>query len=160
MFGAIAAAFAGGFIDALAGFGGAFAKHTAKVRLDQYAFAWDIIKSSPLLGADLQTYMRMGASIEGVHNMWLRLAAHGGLFSVLVMILLLARIFFDIRRSASVPEKYEESMIATAYFAAMMLAVMFYVGMGEMFWALLGVATSISCIPPFPGKKAPAVISS
>ena len=92
--------------------------------------------------------------------MWLRLAAHGGLFSVLVMILLLARIFFDIRRSASVPEKYEESMIATAYFAAMMLAVMFYVGMGEMFWALLGVATSISCIPPFPGKKAPAVISS
>jgi|GEM_PF-3713581 len=141
--------FISNFIDTLSSFGGTNAKNTAGARLEQYAAAWEIMKTSPLMGADIETYMRLGPLIEGIHNVWLRLIAQGGLLAMLMMAALLWFCFKGIRSASRIPEKTPETMIATGYFAALMVSVMFYTGMGEMFWALLGVATSISCIPPF-----------
>ncbi len=149
--------FISNFVDALSSMGGANAKNTAGARLEQYAVAWEIMKSSPLLGADAETYARMGLFIEGIHNVWLRLIAHGGLFAMLMMAILLWHCFKGIRAASHIQDKSAEAMVSTGYFAALMVSVMFYTGMGELFWALLGIATSISCVPPFTNRATEAM---
>lgn len=153
----VIAVFASDIVNALSGLGGQYAQNTAMARLDQYALAWKIISASPLLGADLTTYQQLGTFIEGIHNMWLRLTAHGGLLSVLVMAVLLVRVFYGVRDASRVPEKATYAKVATGYLAALVVAVEFYVGMGEMFWVLLGIVASLSCIPPFHSSPAAAV---
>lgn len=145
----LAGFFANDLINLLSGIGGDHARITANARLEQYTMAWNVISTSPLLGADAATYRYMAPYIEGIHNIWLRLAAHGGLLVVIMMLLLLAKVYFGIHRSALVPSKSECAVVAKGYFAALLVATMLYVGMGEMFWALLGVVTSLSCIGPF-----------
>jgi len=140
--------FAIDLIRALSGVGGDYAANTANARLEQYGIAWDIISSSPVLGANLSTYQRMGTFIEGIHNIWLRLAAHGGILSVLILATLLAKIFLDIRRASHIDVKAKDALVATGYFSALVVATMFYVGMEEMFWALLGIVTALTCIGP------------
>lgn len=152
--------FAADIIGGLSGLGGEYARNTAEARLKQYAIAWEIISASPLFGADLDVYQKFGPYIEGIHNVWLRLAAHGGLLSVLVLLLLLGRIYYDTRKAARISVKAEHAKIVIGYLAALLVAVEFYVGMGEMFWALLGIAASLSCIEPFRSPSADRVATA
>lgn len=146
--GGTVAFFAMDIIGMLAGVGGDFARNTANARLEQYRVAWEIVSVSPIFGADTATYLRMGEFIEGIHNIWLRLAAHGGLLAVLVMLLLLTKVYLGFRQAARVAAKSEETLVVTGYFTALLVSTLFYVGMGEMFWALLGVAVALSCVEP------------
>lgn len=135
--------FSSEIIGFLSGIGGGLASNTAHTRLAQYAFALKMIDSQPLLGADLVTY---SPAIEGIHNMWLRLAAHGGLISVMIIAILLSRIFGGMRKSSLIRSKQKYATVVSTYFIVMLFSVMFYTAMGQLYWALLGIATSLYCI--------------
>lgn len=141
--------FAGNLIDVLSHMGGATAAHTAMDRLQQYKVAWDIISASPLLGADLSTYEQMSGLIEHIHNMWLRIMAHGGMVALMALLVLLSRIVLGVFAAHRIQAKAQYARVAMGYLVAVLVSVEFYVGMGEMFWALLGVVASLGCIPPF-----------
>jgi len=126
--------------------GGTNARNTAGARLEQYLFAIDVFFKSPFFGADLETYKKMEGLIEYIHNMWLRLAAHGGLFAVIPMLMLFSYVFVKVKAAADLKEKSEEILVLIPYFFVLIFASMFYVAMGELFWALLGVAASYAVI--------------
>jgi len=133
-------------VDTVAGAGGDYAKTSVLSRFQQYSVAWDTISSNPLLGIDSETYKRAGPIVDHIHNMWLQLLTHGGLITIIIMFSLLLRSFYGVRKMARIPDKAEDAMVVTVYFAAMAVAVMFYIGQDKMFWTLLGVATSLACI--------------
>lgn len=136
-------------VDGLSNIGGGLAQSTASVRLDQYAYGWEVISNSPLLGASVEEYRATGGSVNYIHNMWIKLAAIGGIFSALLLVMLLTRIFTLIRKTAYVPVKRKEAMVATSYFGVLLFSTLFYGAMNEMFWVLLGVVTSLTCFKPY-----------
>ncbi len=136
-------------VDGLSNVGGGLAKSTAAARLDQYAVGWDVIKSSPLLGISAEEYIATRGYVNHIHNMWIRIAAIGGIFSALILATLLVRIFRLLRQSAYVSGKQKETVVVTCYFGVMLFSSLFYGGMTELFWVLLGVATSLTCIKPY-----------
>lgn len=141
-------AFPSEVIDVLAGLGGESARNAATSRLHQYAVAWEVIGNHPLLGADPETYRNLGPTLDHIHNTWLLLLAHGGMVSAIIFFLLMARSFLGVRKLSHAAEMTKEAAVVTAYFASMLVSIMFYVGMDKMFWALFGIATAITCIEP------------
>lgn len=134
--------FSNEIISLVSHIGGGLASNTVNARLEQYAFAINLFKQSPLFGVDAETFAKFSDNIEYIHNMWLRLAAHGGLISILVLLLLFTGIFTGIRKTSYDPERKNIAIILSSYFIVMLFSSMFYVAMGEMYWALLGVAAS------------------
>lgn len=140
------ASFSAAIVDMLSGMGGDYARNTANARLGQYSFGWDVITRSPLFGATLDDYLTSGFLIDHIHNMWIRLAAHGGLLTVFAFLAFLSFSFLAVRARAAEKALANEVMVVTGYFCALALSTMFYGGMAEIFWALFGVATAISCL--------------
>ncbi|WP_101758731.1 O-antigen ligase [Oceanicoccus sp. KOV_DT_Chl] len=147
--------FSSNLIQGLSSIGGGLAAQTADARLGQYAMGWDIISNSPLMGASSEFLKLSGFSFDHIHNMWIRLASHGGILTAMVLAALLIRIFILVRAMAYVDQKVPEVMVVTSYFGVMLLSTLFYPGMGELYWALLGTATALTCFAPYkpPGRK-------
>lgn len=143
---ALLASFSTALVDFLAGMGGDYARNTANARLGQYSFGWSVITKSPLLGVTLEDYLTSGYLIDHIHNMWIRLAAHGGLLTVFVFLAFLSFSFLAVRARAAEKALTNEVMVVTGYFCALALSTMFYGGMAEIFWVLFGVATAVSCL--------------
>lgn len=135
-------------LNTVASAGGDYAETSVMSRFAQYVVAWDVISSNPLLGVDAETYRRVGPIVDHIHNMWLQLLTHGGLTTFILMITLLLSSFKGVRRVAHVTGNSDETVIVTMYFASMLVAVMFYIGLDKMYWTLLGVATSLACFKP------------
>lgn len=133
-------------INLVSHIGGGLAGKTVTTRLEQYGFAINLFKQQLLFGADASMYASFSVQIEYIHNMWLRLAAHGGLVTLLVVIALFARIFTAIRKTAYIADSRPVAVILSSYFVVMLFSSMFYVAMGEMYWVLLGIATSFAYI--------------
>ena len=132
--------------DIVASAGGKYAESSINSRFVQYSVALDIIASHPFFGADVEIYKQVGPIILRIHNMWLQLLANGGIVTTLMMAFLIMRLISGVRIAAHVKEKSDEAIVVVVYIAAMFVAVMFYIGADKMFWALLGIASALTCI--------------
>ncbi len=133
---------AGYVVDLVTGLGGSTAEQTVKDRFKQYDFAWEIIKASPLLGADIETYQKYSHAIDDIHNFWLKTAAQGGIVAVIPLLLLLGTTVASVWHAGKSSDRFEEALVVKAYLTVMFFATLFYSGQGELFWALLGIGAS------------------
>lgn len=133
-------------VNDVADAGGAYAKTSVDSRFVQYGVAWDIIKSHPFLGADAETFEKFGATTDHIHNMWLEILANGGIMTALVMVLLIMRLYRGVRSAIHVRDKSDVAIVIMIYMVAMLVAIMFYIGIDKMFWALFGITSAFTCI--------------
>lgn len=142
----VAVFYGGDVVNTVAGAGGDYAQASAFSRLKQYSIAWEVIRASPLLGANPDAYRQYGEIINHIHNMWLQLFANGGAISVIIMLIILVKVYQRIRRDSWNVAKSDIVMVANVYFLGMLVSVMFYIGMDKMYWVLLGIAAAIAQI--------------
>lgn len=143
----IAIVFWGSIVAWISSLGGQNAAQTANTRLDTYVVAWNLLKASPLFGLDYKTYIANAALIDGLHNMWLGLALHGGMIVVLAFILMYINIFFKTVWRISHSVIGNEAAISAAFLISILVAVSFYVAdRSVVFWFLLGLASSVHCL--------------
>lgn len=147
--------FIGYIIDILSSIGGGLAKDTASARLTQYSHGWSLILENPLLGVSATEYLRNPASIDKIHNLWILLSAKGGLLSSLLFAMILVRIFLRMLKTFDLPGRSKEARVVITYFFVMILSSLFYPALGEAYWALLGIACSLTFIEEsISGKRA------
>lgn len=139
--------FAQEIIDGLGRWGGEGASGTARARLAQYEVALRFLNEAFISGVSIEAYNTYGPVLDAVHNMWLYLMVQGGVISTLAMILLLWRAFAGaVQRGDKEPFIAPEAFCTGALVVGMVNASMFYAGSTEVFWFLLGVATSIASL--------------
>lgn len=123
--------------DSLATWGGRQAAITADDRLRQYAFSWEIVKSSPLVG-DGKQVIESGIII---HNLWLSTLAQGGIVSGIAVLLIFVIAFYvNLQKQTSDLLKKVSALSAGAV-VSIFVAGEFYGGFTYIFLFSLGVAT-------------------
>ncbi len=135
----------GEIASSLASIGGKGAMGTASARLGQYELAFSLIREYPLLGIDAEYYLKNPYFAHGVHNFWLGQLTTGGIVSVMLLLVIVINIF---RRCINLFKSDNDNTLGYAkvlvgYLAAVFLSVLFYPADNSLFWALLGMCTSI-----------------
>jgi len=130
-------------INLLAGLGGEQAQSTAGGRVLQYRMAFDLVKENLILGVNGDVFSRAGASIHGVHNMWLGQLARGGVISVAILLALLFLIFRSSLILLNNQSAKYYAIVTIGYMAAVIMSTLFYPGDSVLFWVLLGVNAAI-----------------
>lgn len=132
-------------ISLLGNFGGADAAGTAAGRLEQYQYAFGLIRDNPILGVNGTYFSKYGAYVSGIHNMWLAQMARGGVLSVLLLLWLLIRLLKASLRLQKQPETRHYGSVAVGFLFAVFTSTLFYPANTQFFWALLGMGTAIIC---------------
>lgn len=135
----------GDIVSSLAGIGGKGAMGTASARLGQYELAYTLIREYPLFGIDAEYYLKNPNFAHGVHNFWLGQLTRGGVISVLLLLIIVISIF---KQCVNLFKSDNDNTVGYAkvlvgYLAATFLSVLFYPADNSLFWALLGMCTSI-----------------
>lgn len=130
-------------VSLLSGLGGKEAMGSAGARLDQYETAFYLIKENPIFGVGSEFYIKNVGLAHGVHNLWLGQLTRGGFVSVLLLIVLLFNIFKRCIRLYKNDYTSKYAQVLTGYLAAVFVSTLFYPADSDIFWALLGVCTSI-----------------
>jgi len=133
----------GDVLDVVRDLGGSYAQNTVNDRLSQYRMALDIMSRDLLFGADVEIYTRHADVIEKIHNVWLRLGARGGLVAIMSFVALLFMILTYIWKARWNDEKRQESRIVLSYMVVVLFSINMYPGLGELFWALLGIGAAL-----------------
>jgi O-antigen ligase len=142
-FAAIIAYLFADLVSVLSSLGGAQAQGTAMSRLEQYQYAYGLIKEYPLFGVDAAYYSKHAENIHGIHNMWLGQLARGGIASVGVLGGLLFMMFRASLKLLDNPLGKQHGIAAIGYMFAVLVSTLFYPAGSSLFWALLGMNTAI-----------------
>ena len=135
--------FIGFIIDILSGIGGGLAQDTASARLAQFDYGWQLISSSPLWGINAADYAANPSSVDTIHNLWIKLTAKSGIFTTLLFLIILWRIFSRLLVTMDYQDRALDARVVITYFFVMVFSTLFYPAMGEAYWALLGVASAL-----------------
>jgi len=130
-------------VSSLAGMGGGEAMGSAGARLGQYEMAFSLIRENPLFGVGSEFYMRSGNFTHGVHNLWLGQLTRGGIVSVTLLLVLMINIFRQCVALFNIDAAIGYAKVLIGYLAAVFMSTLFYPADSDIFWALLGMATSI-----------------
>ncbi len=113
---------------------------TANARLEQYNFAWDVLKETPLTGADREIQIKYAIDIIFIHNMWLKELVQGGVFAIFTIIAL-AIIGMQITSKALLYDPNDYYARARLIFIIVMfISTQFNPSGTPIFWMLLGVS--------------------
>lgn len=123
-------------IEEVSNWGGQQARGTAEDRVSQYQYALRLIQERPFLG-DGEAIARSGMQI---HNIWLNVAANGGVVAGFglfgLMICCFATALFGMLRDKS----NAMGLASMSIFVATAVATEFYVGLTYTFFIILGTA--------------------
>jgi O-antigen ligase len=129
-------------IDSLTSWGGKQATITASDRLHQYAYALDILRTSPFFG-DGKQIIDSGILI---HNVWLNTMAQGGIVSGFALLLLFVVGFYGVIKKQTDIIRKKISAISAGIISSVFIAGEFYGGFTYLFLFSLGfgvVSTTI-----------------
>ncbi len=130
-------------VSMLSGMGGREAIGSATARLEQYKAAFSLIREYPLFGITSEFYIRNPDFAHGVHNLWLGQLTRGGIVATLLLIILLISILkksIGLFRNSNIAGY---AKVLTGYMVAVFISTLFYPADTDIFWALLGMCTSI-----------------
>ena len=123
-------------VEEVSNWGGQQARGTAEDRVSQYQYALRLILENPFLG-DGEAIARSGMQI---HNIWLNVAANGGVVAGLgllgMMLCCFATAFIRMLRDKS----KGMGLASMSIFVATAIATEFYVGLTYTFFIVLGTA--------------------
>lgn len=136
-------------VSMLASMGGSQALGTALDRLDQYQYAYSLIRENLFIGVDASYFLKYEDNVHGVHNMWLGQLVRGGLISFFALIWLILLIFRDSFSLLNNHETSQYGAVAVGYLFAVLVSTLFYPADTSLFWVLLGlnvaIVTSVRC---------------
>lgn len=127
----------------LAGMGGSQAEKTAMGRLEQYQYAFGLIKEYPIFGVDAAYFATYGEYVHGIHDMWLGQLTRGGFASGIVLAGLLFMIFRASLKLLDNPQAKQHGIAAIGYMVAVLVSTLFYPADTALFWTLLGMNAAI-----------------
>ena len=133
----------GDIVSALSGMGGKEAMGSAGVRLEQYKMAFSLIRENPIFGVGSEFYLRNPYFAHGVHDLWLGQLTRGGIISALILLILMVNIFRQSIGLFKNDNTVGYAKVLTGYLVAVFVSTLFYPADTDIFWALLGMGTSI-----------------
>ena len=103
--------------------------------------------TSPILGATPEIYIKNKTFIDSIHSFWICCALRGGILSILILILIIARTFFISLKIIRNEEFRSESLTISSFIITMLITLSFYPAyLSNVLWIMLGITTSLSCI--------------
>lgn len=127
----------------LGSLGGGGAAGTAMARFEQYQYAFRLINENPIFGVNGAYYAKFGASINGIHDMWLSQMARGGIVSGLLLFWLLFMMLRSSLRLLNNPHSRSYGVVTIGYMFAVLVSTLFYPSDTSLSWALLGMNVAI-----------------
>ncbi|MES9858159.1 MAG: O-antigen ligase family protein [Sedimenticola sp.] len=144
----LAMLFSAEIISFIGNIGGKIASANVDVRLSSYEQGWKLFLKHPIFGIGAEGYIKNRFLIEQIHNIWFGILLKGGLLSLTFFLLILFNAFGGIARHLCAPGQGPEGKVLFALLFAILSASLYYPGHNSLlFWTVLGVITSLSCIP-------------
>lgn len=135
--------FSGDIVSGISQVGGEKAEATALGRLDSYRESFRIFSQSPLIGATPDIYRQHAYLVEGVHNMWIKVALRGGMLALFFMGTLFLMGFLGAARALYDERTARDARVAGAGIFVLLMATQFYGGLSDTFWVALGFCLSL-----------------
>lgn len=140
-------------VSFLANLGGSQAHGTAMGRLNQYQYAFSLIKENLVFGVNASYFLEYDTNIHGIHNMWLGQLVRGGfvgIFALLGLFYMILRVSLSMLNS---PKTQQYGIVTLGYMFTVFVSTLFYPADGSLFWALLGMnvaqASTINTAPKY-----------
>ncbi|MFK5947511.1 MAG: hypothetical protein QM500_01925 [Methylococcales bacterium] len=137
-------------VELLSSWGGKSASGTANTRLEQYRMGFVLLDGNYIFGAAADVQDKMGAYIQGIHNMWVKEFVKGGFIAVISM---LAFFLVGMRRATKCLKLNpldEAAILRLALIITLLVSTQFNPSGTEIFWVILGMVLSNSCLRSTP----------
>ena len=115
-------------------------KASGDARIDQYAWAFELVKDSLFFGVDAAKKAMNAEEIAAIHNLWLYQLVSNGVIGLIPLLILFIKLVSDTFKLTRFPNFKQRAKNIFGMTLAMMLAVSFYAAQGSlMFWFFLGL---------------------